>query len=128
MNDIVSLIIVYTDEEKLDRALMYISKQDYIEKIQLILLDNRNKVYANAMSAIKDGIGQAKGDTIVYMHQDMYLIDLSIISTYREFIREQPNSIVGVAGIRTGMSGTYTDIVETEKKGTKGATIVWENS
>lgn len=120
MNDIISLIIVYTDEEKLDRALMYISKQDCMDKIQLILLDNRNKVYTNAMSAIKDGIEQAKGDTIVYMHQDMYLTDLSIISTYREFIREQPNSIVGVAGIRTGMSGTYTDIVETERKEQRG--------
>ena len=106
-----SVVIVYTNTEKLNEAISWLNKQSIACDVEQILLDNRNNRFSSAASALNYGAQQAQGDIVVFMHQDVYLWDLNALEKYRDYLLANKDEIIGVAGVPAGMT-TVTDIVE----------------
>lgn len=114
-----SIIIVYTNAEKLAEAERWIKQQTISEQLQCIFLDNRQNTYSGCAQALNYGASQALADTLVFMHQDVYLWDLSAIEKYCAFLERNPDAVIGAAGVPAGM-GTVSDLYETQDKLQRG--------
>lgn len=53
------------------------------------------------------------------MHQDVYLWDSGLVEDYYNFLNDNPNAIIGIAGIGSDAI-VYTDICETKDKIERG--------
>ena len=115
----VSIIIVYTDLNKLKEAEDWINKQSIQDSIEYIALDNRENRFSSAAKALNYGAEISKGDILVFMHQDVYLWDVSAIETYRAYLQKNEDAIVGVAGALTD-GRVVMDIWETKDKIERG--------
>lgn len=115
----ISVIIVYTDAEKLSEAELWIEKQSVISDTQIIALDNRENRFSSAAMALNYGAGCAQGNILIFMHQDVYLWDLDAIEKIYSYLFEHPTAIVGIAG-RNAKEGVVTDIYETKDKLRRG--------
>jgi len=115
----VSVIIVYTNLKKLEEARLWIGKQSIIDSIEYIALDNRENRFSSAAKALNYGAEIAKGDILVFMHQDVYLWDGSAMEKYRAYLQENEDAIIGVAGKRKDGS-VVMDLWETKEKIERG--------
>lgn len=132
---VVSFVIIYTNDKQIEECNKWIDKQDYKGKIEKIILDNRNnKSYSSGSSALNDGARKATGEIIFFMHQDIYLWDVSAVSNIVNFIGEN-DCIIGSAGIAVVDNQCHYDMtIKSEQKqfawGTDGkileATVVDE--
>lgn len=110
----VSIVIVFNNIDKLNTALQYINEQSIINDCEIISLDNRNNNYSSMTLAYNEALQKAKGNVVIFMHQDINLLDKSILCIWRDFIKENPKSIVGAAGISKVDHKTHSDIFEGE--------------
>ncbi len=112
----VSVIIIYTRDDQLNLAKEWIDKQTGVE-VETIVLDNRgNRAYSSAAAALNDGARRAKGEYLIFMHQDIYLWDTEACAKYASFLESHPNAIIGVAGVAKDGSGVKYDLWQTQKK------------
>lgn len=115
----VSIIILETNEKQLSRCLKSIKMQNMAEDIEIIVLDNKNSVFTSAACGLNYGAGIAKGNILVFMHQDFYFEDIFTISKYYDYLIKNDNAIIGPAGVKkNGL--TITDICETDKRIERG--------
>lgn len=112
--NLLSVIIVYNDLQKFEEAKHWLDQQTISDSIQLIALDNREKRFSSAAKALNYGAEISEGDFLVFMHQDVYLWDLTAMDTYRTYLMNHPDTIIGVAG-RSSLK-ILTDIYETKEK------------
>lgn len=110
----VSIIIVYNDAVKFEKARQYISAQTMADSIELIALDNRSKRFSSAAQALNYGASASQASVLIFMHQDIYLFDEEAISKYYTFLTEHPKVIAGVAGVSKSDLKIYGDILEGE--------------
>ncbi len=93
-----SFICVYNDDEILDKYLKNSVKKlkgDY----ELILIDNRQDQFSSCASALNHGAKSAKGDYLVFLHQDINFTDENWIDNTLNQINKLDNpGIIGVAG------------------------------
>ena len=115
----VSVIIVYTDLQKLEEAKLWLQKQTVWESVELVALDNRENVFSSAAKALNYGAEMSKGEYLVFMHQDVYLWDLNAIDTYRTYLQVHPDTIIGAAG-KPVDGEMITDLWETQEKMERG--------
>lgn len=116
---IVSVIIVYTDLQKLEEAKLWLQKQTAWESVELITLDNRENAFSSAAKALNYGAEISRGEILVFMHQDIYLWDLNAVDTYRTYLESDPNAIIGPAGKRED-GKVVMDLYETKEKIQRG--------
>ena len=95
----ISVVIVYTNTEQLAEAVKYLEKQSVYPSTELVLLDNREKRFLSASGALNYGAQKARGEVVVFMHQDVYLWDNRLLEKYFDILHENPNVILGVAGV-----------------------------
>lgn len=107
----VSVITVYTNLEKLAQANQWLEKQSIYPETEVLQLDNRNQRFISCAQALNYGAEHAVADYLVFMHQDLYLWDLQALEKCVAFLEENPDTIIGVAGVPQG-EGTVTDIYE----------------
>ena len=112
--NLLSVIIVYNDLQKFEEAKLWLDQQTLGDHIQLIALDNRKKRFSSVAKALNYGAEISEGDFLVFMHQDMYLWDLTALDTYRTYLMNHPNTIIGVAG--RAEHKIVTDIYESKEK------------
>lgn len=96
---IFSIICTYSDKESLDKNLLRsLRKQD--DNYQLILVDNRhNKSFNSAASALNWAAQKAKGEYLIFVHQDIVLVGHDWLKKAMEIITNLPKlGIAGVAG------------------------------
>jgi len=109
----ITLVCVYNDRDTLDEFL--IKSLHYQEgNYELILLDNTQKTYASAAEALNHGAENAKGNYLMFVHQDVYLPpDTSLYQ-----LEKTLNSLssLGVAGV-AGTPGTKGEIISNVKHG-----------
>jgi len=96
----ISVICVYSDNRVLNDVLLK-SLGNQTVKYELIALDNRDKRFNSAAQALNYGGVSAKGDYIMFVHQDMWLGSDSWLEDVERVIESLPN--LGVAGV-AGMS------------------------
>lgn len=112
----VSVIIIYTRDDQLNLAKEWLDKQTGVE-IETIILDNRgNCAYSSAAAALNDGAKRAKGEYLIFMHQDVYLWDTESCAKYASFLESHPDAIIGIAGVAKDGRGVRYDLWQTQKK------------
>ena len=94
----ISIICVYNNEESLENHLLKslkVQKAHY----ELIFLDNSNGKFSSASEALNHGGNKAKGEYLMFVHQDYDLESDRWLADAEEIINNLENvGIVGVAG------------------------------
>lgn len=112
----ISVVITYTNTDQLSEAKKYLELQSVYSSVELILLDNRANRFTSAASALNYGAEKAMGEVIVFMHQDVYLWDDTLLEKYYNVLRERPNAILGLAGVARDDHSRYYDFCESKDK------------
>ena len=81
----ISVICVYNNKEILNDFLIKSIKQQSFIDYELILLDNCGSHYKSAVEALNKGAMQAKGDILLFIHQDVFIIDENGFSKINKF-------------------------------------------
>ena len=115
-----SVVIVYTNVAQLNEAVSYIEKQSIYPSVETVLLDNRENRFTSAASALNYGAEQARGEVVVFMHQDVYHRDERTLEKYYNFLIDKPKAIAGLAGVAKADGITYYDIYETKAGAYRG--------
>jgi len=93
-----SIICVYNDKETLDNLLIKSLEKQSNQDFEIILLDNRENKFKSAAEALNNGADKAKGDYLVFIHQDVKLPS-NWIASVKEIIGSLENiGALGVAG------------------------------
>lgn len=109
----ISLITVYNKADLLNETNNWIEKQSVYKDIETIQLDNRENRFPSCAQALNYGAEQSRGKYLFFIHQDVYLWDEQSVEKYVAFLSENPDAIIGVAGVPEN-SGTVTDIYESK--------------
>ncbi len=96
----ISVICVYNDRDLLDKYLLKSLKTQSV-KYELILLDNTKQKFKSAPEALNYGGNKAKGDHLLFVHQDVDLKSDARLKNIEEIMDGLNNcGIAGVAGIQ----------------------------
>jgi len=96
----ISIVCIYNNEKTLQDVLLKGLKNQTV-KFELIALDNTDNKYKSAAEGLNYGGVKAKGDYIMFVHQDMWLGLDSWLEDAEGILRSIPD--LGVAGV-AGMS------------------------
>ncbi len=95
----ISVVCIYNKEETLRNVLLK-SLENQTAKSELITLDNRDNRYRSAAEALNYGGEKAKGQYIMFVHQDMWLGSKSWLEDAERVLASIPDlGIAGVAGM-----------------------------
>ncbi len=95
----ISVICVYNNEEQLKTQLEYSLKFQTVE-LEFIRLDNRDGKYESAAKALNLGARIAKGDILIFSHQDIYLKTENEIEELARVIDQSlVGTIIGTQGV-----------------------------
>lgn len=95
----ISIVCVYNNEKTLKNVLLK-SLANQTADFELITLDNRRNRFKSAAEALNYGGKKAKGDYIMFAHQDMWLDDDSWIEENEKTLKTLPAlGVAGVAGV-----------------------------
>lgn len=115
----VSIVILKTNDEQIKKCISYIKEQSMSDEIEIIILNNKDGKYPSASNGLNVGAGNARGNIIIFMHQDFYMEDNNLVLKYYNFLKKNNDSIIGPAGVKEeGL--TITDITETNNKIRRG--------
>jgi len=92
----ISVVCVYNNEKKLSDVLLK-SLANQTTAYELITLDNTGNRYMSAAEALNYGGIEAKGDYIMFVHQDLWLGSSSWLEDVEEVLKSIPD--LGVAGV-----------------------------
>ena len=95
----ISVICVYNNQEILNNFLIKSITQQSFMDYELILLDNRGSYYKSAVDALNKGAMQAKGDILLFIHQDVFIIDKDGFLKIEQFCNHFDFGVCGVAGV-----------------------------
>lgn len=94
----ISVVSVYNNQEILDKCLIRsLEKQNC--PYELITIDNTQNEFKSAAEALNYGGNQAKGEYIMFVHQDMELNSPNWLGDVEEMIKSiEDVGVIGVAG------------------------------
>lgn len=95
----ISIICPYTNRDLLEKMLLKsLDKQDYRE-FELVLLDSKKESYTSASQALNSGVSIAKGDILVFAHQDIEFFENDALSKIKDYCDKFDFSLGCVAGV-----------------------------
>jgi hypothetical protein len=113
----ISVVCVYNNERILKDALLK-SLQNQTSKHELILIDNTQGKFESAAGALNWGGDKAKGEYIMFVHQDVDLCSDSWLENVEELLNSIPAlGIAGVAGARSSNPPRMVQSVTNIKQG-----------
>ena len=96
----ISVVCVYNNERTLRNVLLKSLRGQTVE-YELITLDNRDGRFKSAAEALNYGGAKAKGDYIMFVHQDMWLGSDSWLEEAEKTLESLPDlGVAGVAGMK----------------------------
>ena len=72
----ISIICVFNDKKVLNECLLE-SLKNQTANYELILIDNTNRKFKSASEALNYGAKKAKGNYLMFVHQDMFLCSVN---------------------------------------------------
>lgn len=94
----ISIICVYNNKKILNTCLLKTLKVQ-TSPYELVLIDNRGGQYCSAASALNKGAQEAKGDLLVFIHQDMLLESSQTLEMIEQYFQQfGDNIVIGPAG------------------------------
>ncbi|RHB86911.1 glycosyltransferase family A protein [Streptococcus lutetiensis] len=95
----ISVITIYNDKNVLENTLLKsIAAQENCE-YETILVDTYSQGFTSASSALNFGASLAKGDYLVFIHQDVKFEENDTLNIIEEFCKQNEFGIAGVAGL-----------------------------
>jgi hypothetical protein len=95
----ISVITVYNDRKKLDRCLRA-GLRSQQARFELVEVDNMDGRFAGAAAALNWGFGQAGGDVVCFVHQDVVFLQPDWLSRCEEIVNGHPQGgWFGVCGV-----------------------------
>jgi hypothetical protein len=91
-----SVICAYNDAAKLDKYLLPSIAKQQSAAVEVILLDNRERKYANAAPALNEAARGARYDYLLFAHQDISLISPLWLANARKWLGDLVD--LGAAG------------------------------
>lgn len=95
----ISIMCCYNDEKCLNSMLIPSLNNQNCE-YELILINNNEKQYKSAAEAYNNEIVSAKGDIIIFSHQDVIIDDSEFLNEVEKIFQQTPEIILGLAGIK----------------------------
>ena len=106
-----SIIICWTNKELTDEAIEYLEDQGLRDEFEIIALDNRNNKFSSAAKALNYGASIAKGEILIFMHQDVFFEDSNDVSKLIGYFDKLDDlALLGVAGINGKDLMIYSNI------------------
>jgi len=123
----ISVICVYNNTAILDEYLLKRLKNQTV-KFELIALDNTKGKFKSAAEALNRGGKKAKGEYIMFVHQDVDLSSNSWLEDVEKILESIPNlGIAGVAGMSDSGSNSKERGRNIIKHGVPALTWSWGN-
>ncbi len=91
------LVCVWNDEQQLSSLLL-----SSVRNEPITLIDNRQGQYSSAIEAYQSVLPTIDADAVVFLHQDIAWDDTLWLQRIASLLAEDPNRIVGVAGMPAG--------------------------
>lgn len=105
-------IICCANNLEVYRNMLLESLENQNEPYEVILIDNTFNKHKSAAEALNFGARQAKGDYLVFAHQDIQFNNLNFLRNIKSYINRL-NGIVGLAGIKDSQ-GVLTNLTQGE--------------
>lgn len=106
----ISIVCVYNNKEILENYLLKSLKNQTV-KHELILINNIESKFKSAAEALNYGGRKAKGDYIMFVHQDVDLYSNTRLEEVEKILDKLSNlGIAGVAGSCENIKGNVTNI------------------
>ncbi|MDD5972942.1 MAG: glycosyltransferase [Spirochaetales bacterium] len=96
---LLSIICVYNSKSVLDECLISGLQTQNNKDYELILIDNRKNEFSSAASALNYGAKKAKGERLIFTHQDIKMLDCDTLSKINTFF-DQGLEIFGSSGVK----------------------------
>ncbi len=95
-----SIVCTYNNEKVMDDYLLRGLKEQ-TSSFELIKVDNTSGTIKSAAEGLNRGGRSAKGDYIIFMHQDVYFMSGEWLEKAESFLRKIPDlGVAGIAGMR----------------------------
>lgn len=96
----ISIICPTNNEEILNRDLKLSLKNQTFKDYELIVVNTLRKKYDSAVDALTEGINKAKGEYLLFVHQDVIMNDKDELrNIYNHICKIQKFGLLGVAGV-----------------------------
>lgn len=106
----ISIICPFNNKNILQMLLESLKNQDY-NNYELILVDTIKEGFKSAAAALNYGSSKANGDILLFVHQDVELLENNILSKIEEYCHNYEFGIAGVAGKKVEDEGCMTSVV-----------------
>jgi GT2 family glycosyltransferase len=106
----ISVICVYNNQEIL-RDYLLKGLQDQTSGYDSVLIDNTSKRFLSAATALNYGASQARGDYLMFIHQDMVLLSPTWLEDAERIMASLPSlGIAGMAGVSDKLKELSTNL------------------
>ena len=94
----ISVVCVFNDERVMAERLL-VSLKSQTADYEVVAVDNRHSAFGSAAAALNHGAGRARGDWIIFIHQDVAFIASDWLAKAEALLRKhRPDGWAGVAG------------------------------
>ena len=108
----ISIICAVNNTEILEKMLISSLKKQTYQNFEFISVDAKSLGFKSASDTLNYGASQANGEILLFVHQDVELIDHTILQSIVNFDREYEYGIAGVCGIvGTGEYKNYSSVL-----------------
>lgn len=119
----ISVICPYNNKAILETALLpSIRLQDYSD-YELILINTQEMGFKSAASALNYGASRSVGDILVFVHQDIELLNKNIFRKISEFCSFNDYGVAGVAGVSIKEHEVFSSVVQGNQKKQAGIAV-----
>ncbi len=109
-----SIIICYTNKALISKTIEYLDSQDVRKDFEIIAIDNSENKFSSAAKALNYGASIAKGEILIFMHQDVFFEHSNDVSNLIGYFDKLDDlALLGVAGINGKDLMVYSNITET---------------
>lgn len=113
---VISVICPWTDDRVRKELLEASLDRQTFRDFELIPLNNRELGMDRASAVLNEGVRRARGEMLVFAHQDVELLDPDFLGRLWEYGRAYDFGIGGVAGPVDGMETVWASVVQGEKR------------
>ena len=103
--NIISLITVYNNRDLLNQMVASSENQKGV-RVDYVLIDNTSGCFSSAAKALNYGVSQAKGEVLVFLHQDIEFLKNTALEDIFAFAVKHPNTVFGAAGVKSKITDT----------------------
>lgn len=95
----ISLITVYNNKSLVDEMIHSAQKQKNIE-VDYVMIDNTSNKFSSAAQALNYGTEKAKGEVLVFLHQDIEFLSDDVLEYLYDYAVRNPDVLLGAAGVK----------------------------